>query len=728
MDNKMCISFSAKEISAQIGITVRVIQKRAAKDGWSFIEKKVRGGKTRCYPISTLPKDIVERLKAGLNLNVSEEKAIQSISETSNLRKEISSTRKLGKIKEFEKLPESTKARANACLSILHSAVLFHNKMQTTKKVAWNRFCEDYNSRSLQFSEDIYQQRPSISYKTLERWNKAFSKDGIIGLVDKYGKNKGKGIIDSNQALKDFCIALIHKYPHIKGEHLHQLLETQFESVYSIPSPTTCRAWLSRWKEENASLYMSLYNPSGWQNKFMSGFGNMSDNIERINQLWEFDSTPADVMLKEGRYSIVGVIDVFTRRVKLILKPTSNAEAIALLVRKAILDWGIPEIAKTDNGADYLANRIVTSWNALEVENRITNPYSGWEKPFIERFFRTFSHGIAELLEGYIGHDVAEREKISGRLTFAKRLMERKEKGAERVGINVELSAVEFQKMMDQWVEFHYHHKKHSKLKCTPFEKFNQHRQSIKRIQDERALDILLAPVPGKGIRTVGKEGISIDNRKFIHAELGPYVGDKVFCRTNNENVGKVFVFHQVEGHFICEAFDPELVDSGIAEHHAIEARKAQKRHLAAQRKAVRESVKNADLSNMAQKFLDHQETKNGSMASFPKKSEFASTPSINSAQEALSSRTKLETYSEEQKTIFERRRQELEEQKRIDEEFSKPTFTNEFQRAKYLTEADANASIPPLDKAWLHDYRRRNKRSALVLDTLKAQTLRNKK
>ncbi len=39
-----------------------------------------------------------------------------------------------------------------------------------------------------------------------------------------------------------------------------------------------------------------------------------------------FDSTPADVMLKDGRHSIIGVIDLYSRRVKLHVSKTSQRE------------------------------------------------------------------------------------------------------------------------------------------------------------------------------------------------------------------------------------------------------------------------------------------------------------------------------------------------------------------------------------------------------------------
>ncbi|CAN0323678.1 unnamed protein product, partial [Chrysoparadoxa australica] len=178
----------------------------------------------------------------------------------------------------------------------------------------------------------------------------------------------------------------IHQFPHIKGQRLAELLKMEFGGKYPTPSPSSCRDWLRKWKDENKTTFLSLMDASGWQNKHMAAFGSRSAGVERINQLWEFDSTPADVMLTDGRYSIIGVIDVFTRRVKVVLKPTSNAEGIALLIRNTILDWGIPEVARTDNGADYCSAHIFAIWDALGIHNQITNPYSGWEKPFIERF------------------------------------------------------------------------------------------------------------------------------------------------------------------------------------------------------------------------------------------------------------------------------------------------------------------------------------------------------
>jgi hypothetical protein len=452
----------------------------------------------------------------------------------------------------------------------------------------------------------------------------------------------------------------------------------------------------------------------------MVAFGNLSANVERINQLWEFDSTPADVMLTDGRYSIIGVIDVFTRRVKLVLKPTSNAEGIALLVRNAILDWGIPEVARTDNGADYISAHILTIWDALDIHNHITNPYSGWEKPFIERFFRTFSHGIAEMLAGYIGHNVSDREKLSARLSFAKRLVERREKGADKVALNVSLSSDEFEAFLNNWVENHYHHTEHSEIKCTPFEKFSQHSQTIKRLDNARLLDVLLAPVPSqKGYRTVGKEGISVGGVDYIHAELGAYVGERVHCRYNPDDIGKIYVFNPVKREFICEAFNPELAGNDITMAHAQEAKKVQRAKLREERDAIKRASKEFDVSDVAMKFLAFRESQNKGLTVFPKPSEqFTSS----NTQSITRSKAQHEGFTVQQKDELARRREELNAIETI-RNSGEPTYQSEHHKARHYTQLKLDGRLGPTEKAWLHQYRRDNRRAAQMLDKLFNET-----
>ena len=102
------------------------------------------------------------------------------------------------------------------------------------------------------------------------------------------------------------------------------------------------------------------------------------------------------------------------------------------------------------------------------------------------------------MLSGYIGHNVSDREKINARLTFAQRLTERREKGADKVALDVSISSTDFEKFINSWLDYHYDHTEHSELKCTPFEQFTQHQQTIKRLDNERLLTFYLHRYPAK--------------------------------------------------------------------------------------------------------------------------------------------------------------------------------------------------------------------------------------
>lgn len=730
----MNASYTAVEIALALNVNKRTIQIRADKESWAFTYKKGNGGKTAHYIMGELPVTVIEKLTSYWS-EKTETEAAASIAGASaghylvakeKLDNEIKSKNKQGALKEFAGVTGKSKDKAYAKAQVLRLIKEFQKRTKLPKIKAIDEFCELFNKQHPSVPESLYRELNSISRATLLRWEKSYENKGIIALVEAYGKNKGSGIIESTPEMKDYCLAIINDCPHIKGAELQKALLVRFDGTYTIPSSSTCRSWLKSWKTENASLYMSMFDPSGWQNKYMAAFGKKDAGVERINQVWEFDSTPSDVMLVEGRYSIVGVIDVFTRRVKLILKPTSNAMAIACLIREALLDWGVPEVARTDNGADYLAHHIRGVWDVFDIENDITNPYSGWEKPYIERFFRTFSHGIVERLKGYIGHDVAERERISARKTFAQRLMEKREKGEARAGIEVEINAKQFQAIMDQWVNNYYHHEKHSTIGCSPFQKFTQHKQTIKSIDDERVLDVLLAPVPGNGIRTVGKEGISVEGGIYIHAELSVYMGERVLCRYNPNDVGKIYVFHALHGHFICEAVNTDIADNDITMSHALEAKRIQRANLAANRKEFKRQSKQHDVSEAAQKFLDYHTSKNGGLNAFPKQSENINTIATQSASAALVNKDKEPTYTQAELNVFEQRRKEIEMQKGF--ECTASIYHNDHHKARCLAIQNRDASITPAEKAWLHQYRRENPQAVKMLDRLVANKTPNQK
>ena len=114
------------------------------------------------------------------------------------------------------------------------------------------------------------------------------------------------------------------------------------------------------------------------------------------------------------RYALVGVVDVWSRRVMYQLAPVSSSAAITQLLRRALTKWGVPEVLRLDNGRDYASERVALMAGALAIRIEHCRPFHPEEKPFIERAFRTVSVAM-EMLPGYVGHSVAERQQLRAR-------------------------------------------------------------------------------------------------------------------------------------------------------------------------------------------------------------------------------------------------------------------------------------------------------------------------
>ena len=97
-----------------------------------------------------------------------------------------------------------------------------------------------------------------------------------------------------------------------------------------LPSLRRLQEWVSQWKRENAQLLQYITAPDKWRSRFQASCGEAYELITRYNQLWEYDGTPADLLLADGkRYTIVGVINVYSRELKLEVAQSSSARVVS---------------------------------------------------------------------------------------------------------------------------------------------------------------------------------------------------------------------------------------------------------------------------------------------------------------------------------------------------------------------------------------------------------------
>jgi hypothetical protein len=183
------------------------------------------------------------------------------------------------------------------------------------------------------------------------------------------------------------------------------------------------------------------------------------------------------------------------------------------------------------------------------------------------------------------------------------------------------------------------------------------------RIEDPRALDILLAPAPKGETRVVLKDGIHLDNQRYWGDELIEWIGRPVRVKLDVRDAGRIFCFDPAfrsvvpaeagtqdkslgsrlhgndevvrETAFICEALD--LAISGIPLGDLIAAKKRAKKTLMAEVNAMKTLAKQ-DGAPLAEEIRQIREDQ-GSIFNLPVGEPFQGNPFVDAAYAAADAR-----------------------------------------------------------------------------------------
>lgn len=615
--------------------------RRAAQAGWVYTDAPGRGGMRRLYDVSQLPAATRAALAwhqpvvvvPGTDPAVAQAQTATAgqvagarLALQGGLAQRAAQARQQTSLRQAAELPASAQARMDARLAVVRACETFTTCAGLPVHQARIAFALAYNAGSIDVPALVRTQVPSTSDASLERWQALVRKHGITALAGSYGNRAGSGRIDTQPALQEFIKAMLVTYPHARATQVMQGLQARFDGPLAparatLPSLRSLERWMDGWRTANAGTLLALANPDAWKNSQMVAFGSKSEGITRLNQLWELDSSPADVLLDDGRYSLIGGIDVGCRWPRLVVSRTSKATAVAALVRRMLLELGVPERVKTDNGSDYTSHHIVRVFTALSPTGRwedmqqLCPPFQPWHKPHIERFFGTFTRDLVELLDGYIGHDVAERNAIEARTSFADRLMKRGEV------VRIYMTAAQLQAFCDTWIDTVYMHNPHDGLGgITPFEAAARGAADRRRIDDAHALDVLLAEAPGNaGRRTVAKKGIRVDDAHFIAPELEAWVGREVYVRYDalQHDLGTLHVFGGDDMQFICVAQDPNR--TGVDRRDvAVKAKAMQTKRVQDERRALKAAAKKVGVEQVVGEILRSRAATAGKLAVLP--------------------------------------------------------------------------------------------------------------
>lgn len=636
---------TAAELAGLPGVpgTDRGIRKAADRAGWTA--RKRDQGKGYLYLLDSLPaetQEAVRRQRAAEHLadfaaqavardRTIPEAAVSDHAERLREQEAERRRRKVAAAAQFAALdPTSDRARrAKAREWLILAAGELRRVQALTQQAALAELCERINLGDLAVPDHVAPYLPrrhgvrSLSAATLYTWQRKYEEGGLYALCDGYGNRAGQNSIDTTPELRRVVLGQMLATPQASAKDLYAILRARAAELTAagaeIPALRTVQRYRERWIEDNRQLWAYITSPGKWKNHFQVAFGSHQDRIKRLNQVWELDSTPGDWLLTDGRHSVVGAIDLYSRRLTLYVSRTSSAMAVGQCFRRAAVAWGVPEICRTDNGKDYVSDYFSTVLRDLEITQELCIPFASEQKGTIERALKTMAYGVLKLLPGYCGHNVAEQQQIRERRTFAERVMTPGEV------VEVAMSAADLQAALNDWLEHHYHQAAHSGEGMdgiSPAQKAAGWTGPTRHV-DERALDALLAPIAGE--RVVGKKGITWQHRRYISPILAEYVGETVRCRYDEQDLGRLYVYSSDA--FLCVAQNPEM--AGISKAAVAAAAHAKQRAKLAEHAAELKALKQAAQANAAQEVLMHQAQQAGKLVQFPGPKTAHTTPAL---------------------------------------------------------------------------------------------------
>lgn len=455
----------------------------------------------------------------------------------------------------------------DARLAIVAAFELFERGLRINRQGCIAVFCDKYDMGSIKVEDWVKARIPAVGRRTLWRWLSVKRQGRTEALaVDRSKARAGTGVLDTanDGKVRSRILGLIAHAPQLSADAVRTQVRAdfgEFLKVYSsgvekhvvVPSLRTFQLFLVKLKEEHKVELLKLTNPDKFRSHMAPSGRGMYSDITAPNELWQIDASPVDALCTDGRHSVYVCLDIATRRLLVYISKTPRASAVGMLIRKAILAWGVPRTIKTDNGSDFKAVETTRLFAALGIEPDVSDAYSPAQKGHVERAIKTYQHSFVTLLPGYVGHSVADRKAIEDRKSFAQRL------GQDTAeAFNVQYTAAKFQELSDRWCLDKYQHSEHEGLgRRTPFQVAAASDTTI-RVVEERALDVLLMPAVGRnGRRKTTKFGVEIDHHYYSSGALD--AGKEVFVRMDPNDAGRAHVFTLDQETYLGEAICPEL-------------------------------------------------------------------------------------------------------------------------------------------------------------------------
>lgn len=436
--------------------------------------------------------------------------------------------------------------------------------------------------------------------------------------VRERGRPKGSTFFTHNADIANAVIAILAERK-LSAPRVMELLSMRY---VELPSLRSLQRFIGETERQNKALLSSTRNPDEYKGRYRLALGRADGGVSAAHQVWELDTTKADVLTRGGRMMVLGLIDRWSRRARFLVVPSESGQSVRRLLVDTIRAWGVmPNAVATDNGSGFINQSIISALEILGIEHMICPPGSPEKKPFVERLFGTFTRERAELLQGYAGHSVAEAQAL--------RAKARKDSG--RAVIVPEMTATQLQEVLTSWTEGVYHQRTHSGIKTSPMKKWLSSPEPARSAPDNNLLKIALSAYEGE--RTVGKRGVQWKEGRYWAPALAAYMGQSVSVRRDEDDLGALFIFDS-EGQYIDTAINHAR--AGLSEEAFAKAARAQQdAFMAGARAELRQHQRSFNMEGARDALLRADAEAAGKLLTLPMPTRSDPTPAMNSINDA---------------------------------------------------------------------------------------------
>ena len=219
--------------------------------------------------------------------------------------------------------------------------------------------------------------RKKFNWKTFKSWLRTYRTEGFDGLKPKTRADKG-----TSRIVDDYLAQVIQQkyeqFPGLNAALLYRMLVDEGYIHQGVPCEATVRNYIQQHQLKPQA------DPPQPRKKFQK---------PHVNDLWLSDFMHGQRFMidhKQRKLFLCGVIDDYSRMlVGCQWTRQENTEALELVLKDALLTYGLPKILYCDNGAVYASQHLQLVCARLGIALVHSKPYDSPARGKIERFWRT---------------------------------------------------------------------------------------------------------------------------------------------------------------------------------------------------------------------------------------------------------------------------------------------------------------------------------------------------